>query len=77
MIRKVHGTVKIGSGDQPLCSDERREIVAGPAFVSDCGHWIDFMSWMSLVEPMYPQGSHQVSVVPLINKCDLFKTIQV
>jgi hypothetical protein len=29
---------------------------------------------MALVELVYLQGSHQVSVVPLINKCDLFKT---
>jgi hypothetical protein len=33
----------------------------------------DFISWMSLVELVHPQGSHQVLVVPLINKCDLFK----
>jgi hypothetical protein len=47
--------------------------VAGPVFVCDRGHWIDFMSWMSLVELMNPQGGHQVSVVPLVTKCDLFK----
>jgi hypothetical protein len=29
---------------------------------------------MSLVELVHPQGSYQVSVVPLITKCDLFKT---
>jgi hypothetical protein len=28
---------------------------------------------MALVELGHPQGNHQVSVVPLINKCDLFK----
>jgi hypothetical protein len=28
---------------------------------------------MSLVELVHPQGSRQVSVVPLITKCDLFK----
>jgi hypothetical protein len=28
---------------------------------------------MALVELVHPQGSHQVSVVPLINTCDLFK----
>jgi hypothetical protein len=28
---------------------------------------------MSLVELVHPQGSHQISVVSLINKCDLFK----
>jgi hypothetical protein len=28
---------------------------------------------MALVELMYPQGSHQVSVVPLTMKCELFK----
>jgi hypothetical protein len=28
---------------------------------------------MALVELVHPQGSHQVSVVPLINKCDVFK----
>jgi hypothetical protein len=28
---------------------------------------------MSLVELVHPQGSHQVSVVPLLNKCYLFK----
>jgi hypothetical protein len=28
---------------------------------------------MALVELVHPQGSHQISVVPLINKCDLFK----
>jgi hypothetical protein len=35
--------------------------------------WVDFISQMSLVELVHPQGSHQISVVPLINKCDLFK----
>jgi hypothetical protein len=34
---------------------------------------VDFISWMALVELVHPQGSHQVSVVPLIKKCDLFK----
>jgi hypothetical protein len=29
---------------------------------------------MTLVELVHPQGSHQVSVVPLINKCNGFKT---
>jgi hypothetical protein len=29
--------------------------------------------WLALVKLVHPQGSHQVSVVPLINKCDLFK----
>jgi hypothetical protein len=29
---------------------------------------------MTLVELVHPQGSHQVSVVALINKCDLFKS---
>jgi hypothetical protein len=28
---------------------------------------------MALVELMHPQGSHPVSIVPLIMKCDLFK----
>jgi hypothetical protein len=28
---------------------------------------------MVLVELAHPQGSHQVSLVPLINNCDLFK----
>jgi hypothetical protein len=29
---------------------------------------------MALVELVHPQDSHQVSVVPLITKCDLFET---
>jgi hypothetical protein len=28
---------------------------------------------LALVKLIQPQGSHQVSVVPLIMKCDLFK----
>jgi hypothetical protein len=34
---------------------------------------VDFIYWIELVELVQPQGSHQVSVVSLIMKCDLFK----
>jgi hypothetical protein len=47
--------------------------MVGLTFVYDCHDSIEFISWMSLVELVHSQGSHQVSVVSLINKCDLFK----
>jgi hypothetical protein len=51
--------------------------VSGLNFVWDCAHWVDSMPWMALVELVNLQGSHQVYVVPLITKCDLFKNIRV
>jgi hypothetical protein len=42
--------------------------------VSNDGSWVDFICWMALVELVHPQNSHQISVVPVILKCDLFKT---
>jgi hypothetical protein len=47
--------------------------VTGVNFVCDYGRWIDSISLMALVELVHPQGSHQVSIVLLIMKCDLFK----
>jgi hypothetical protein len=35
--------------------------------------WVDFVCWMALLELVRTQNSRQVSVVPVIMKCDLFK----
>jgi hypothetical protein len=56
-----------------LSLDELDNLLSSGSFMVDYGHWIGFISWMSLTELVHSQGSHQVSVVPLINKCDLFK----
>jgi hypothetical protein len=45
--------------------------VTGLSFVLN--HGGDVNCWMSLIELIHPQSSHQVSVVPFIKRCNLVK----
>jgi hypothetical protein len=48
-----------------------RDLTDGMVRFDGCS--VDFTYWMALVELVHSQGSQRVSVVIIINKCDLFK----